>query len=140
MNVHQFANFKNKRIYMTGKTVRLVNFLLDSILFFLILIVFMSVFKNLIPIENMKWISAVLYFLYYFLFEYFKRQTIGKMITKSRVVSVSGSDKSFFIRIFFRTLMRFIPIDIISYLFTFRGFHDQISETSVMQLNENAKQ
>ena len=140
MNDHHCANFKNERISMTGKTVRLVNFLLDSILFFLILIVFMSVFKNLIPIENMKWISAVLYFLYYFLFEYFKRQTIGKMITKSRVVSVSGNDNSFFIRIFFRTLMRFIPIDIISYLFTFRGFHDQISETSVMQLNENAKQ
>ena len=125
---------------MTGKTVRLVNFLLDSILFFLILIVFMSVFKNLIPIENMKWISAVLYFLYYFLFEYFKRQTIGKMITKSRVVSVSGNDNSFFIRIFFRTLMRFIPIDIISYLFTYRGFHDLISETSVIQLNDTAKQ
>jgi len=125
---------------MTGKTVRLVNFLLDSILFFVILIVFMSVFKNLIPIENMKWISAVLYFLYYFLFEYFKRQTIGKMITKSRVVSVTGSDKSLFIRIFFRTLMRFIPIDIISYLFTYRGFHDLISETSVIQLNDTAKQ
>ena len=140
MNDHQFANFKNKRINMTGKTVRLVNFLLDSILFFVILIVFMSVFKNLIPIENMKWISAVLYFLYYFLFEYFKRQTIGKMITKSRVVSVTGSDKSLFIRIFFRTLMRFIPIDIISYLFTYRGFHDLISETSVIQLNDTAKQ
>ena len=99
----------------------------------------MMVFKNTIASENMKWISVVLYFLYYFLFEYFKGQTIGKMITKSKVISSNDKYKSYFSRIVIRTLMRFIPVDIISYVFTFRGLHDLISMTSVVKIEPGFK-
>jgi len=124
---------------MTGKALRFVNFLLDTSIFFILLILFMMVFKNTIASENMKWISVVLYFLYYFLFEYFKGQTIGKMITKSKVISSNDKYKSYFSRIVIRTLMRFIPVDIISYVFTFRGLHDLISMTSVVKIEPGFK-
>ena len=128
------------KIAMTGKTLRFVNFLLDSGIFFMLLVLFMLAFRNRIASENMKWISCALYFLYYFIFEYFNGQTIGKMITKTKVVSFSKNNNLFIIRLFIRTLMRFIPIDIISYLFTYRGLHDLISMTTVIKLNDRTSQ
>jgi len=121
---------------MTEKTLRFADFLLDSSIFFVLLIILMLIFKGIVAIENVKWISVILYFLYYFLFEYFTGQTIGKMITKSKVISSNGNKDYYFIRIFIRTLTRFIPIDIISYLFTIRGLHDLFSMTSVIKLDE----
>lgn len=123
---------------MTGKILRLVNFLLDTGIFFILMILFMMAFKNTIASENIKWISVVLYFFYYFLFEYFNGQTIGKMITNSKVVSTTDNYKSYFGRIVLRTLMRFIPIDIISYVFNFKGLHDLISMTTVVKIDAKA--
>ena len=128
------------KIAMTGKTLRFVNFLLDSGIFFMLLVLFILAFRSRIASENIKWISCTLYFLYYFLFEYFNGQTIGKMITKTKVVSFSKNNNLFIIRLFIRTLMRFIPIDIISYLFTYRGLHDLISMTTVIKLNDRTSQ
>lgn len=119
---------------MGGKTLRFINFLLDSAVFLTLLVIFWLIFKNVINRENVKWISFVLFFLYYFLFEYFMGQTLGKMITKSRVVSVSENRNHYFIRIIFRTLMRFILFDTLSYLFSDRGLHDRISNTKVIKL------
>lgn len=119
---------------MTVKTVRLVDFLLDSSIFFILLTFFVYTFKDIIALENVKWISGILYFLYYFLFEYFNGRTIAKMITKSKVVSSTGTYNYYFIRIFIRSLIRLIPIDIISYLFVNKGLHDWISMTSVTRV------
>jgi uncharacterized RDD family membrane protein YckC len=124
---------------MKGKALRLTNFLLDSSIFFILLILFILAFKDVLAIENIKWISIVLYFLYYLLFEYFFHQTIGKMITKSRVVSSSKDHQLSFMRLVLRTLMRFIPIDIISYLFAYRGLHDLVSSTSVIKVESGEK-
>jgi len=118
---------------MGGKSLRFINFLLDSAIFFALLIIFWLIFKNVINREYVKWISFVLFFLYYFLFEYIIGQTLGKMITKSRVISASDK-KHYFIRIIYRTLMRFIIFDTLSYLFTDRGLHDRISKTNVIKL------
>lgn len=98
------------------------------------MIAFLSTFRNLINQENAKWVSIVGYFLYYFLFEYIKGQTIGKIITKSVVVSQTGNRNNFFVQILGRTLMRFIPIDILSYLFSPNGLHDRISKTAIEKL------
>ena len=122
---------------MTGKALRLVDFLIDSGIFFILLILFVFAFKDIIAIENIKWISGVLYFLYYFLFEYFSGQTIAKMITKSKVVSSTDRYNYYFIRIFIRSLTRLIPLDIISYLFVSRGLHDWISKTSVIKITDD---
>ncbi len=122
---------------MTSTTLRLTNFLLDSSIYFILLVLFMLTFKKLIPVENVKWFAGFLYFLYYFLFEYFKCQTIGKMITNSKVISLTENNKYFFIQIFVRSLVRIIPFDILSYMFTSRGLHDLFSKTAIINLNIN---
>jgi uncharacterized RDD family membrane protein YckC len=81
-----------------------------------------------------KWISVLVYFLYYFLFEYFTGKTLGKIMTKSKVVSSTTDNNYYLIRILVRTMMRFIPIDILSYLFTANGLHDWISKTKVVRI------
>lgn len=119
---------------MTNKTLRLINFLIDTGIYLILMILFLGILRNMIDKETIKWISIACYFLYYFLFEYIKGQTIGKMITKSKVVSLTGNTNTFLIQILGRTLMRFIPIDILSYLFTTNGLHDWISKTAIHKL------
>ena len=118
---------------MTGKTLRLVNFLLDSIIYFILMLVFILLFKNSVAQEDIKWISVLAYFLYYFLFETVLGRTPAKFITKSKVSSLTETQNKFFylLQILGRTLMRFIPIDILSYLFSFRGLHDYVSKTTI---------
>ncbi|GET34555.1 hypothetical protein PbJCM13498_34180 [Prolixibacter bellariivorans] len=121
---------------MTGKTLRLVNFLLDTIIYLILVVVFILLFKNSIPKEDVKWISVVAYFLYYFLFELVAGRTPAKFITRSKVSSLAETTNKFFylLQILGRTVMRFIPIDILSYLFSFRGLHDYISKTTITKL------
>ncbi len=119
---------------MNGKTLRLVNFLIDSAIYFLIMFGILILFKDVIPQQNVKWISIIVYFLYYFILESTTGQTIGKIITRSKVVSSTESKNYFFLRIILRTMTRFIPIDILTYLFSFRGLHDWISKTTVNKL------
>ena len=119
---------------MTGKTLRFTNFLLDTVFYFILLIILLLILNNVIDRKDIKWVSILLYFLYYFLFEYIIGQTIGKMITKSKVIPISENKNYYFIRILSRTLMRFILIDWISYLFSKRGLHDWISKTTITKL------
>lgn len=119
---------------MTGKILRLVNFLLDTAFYFAFIVAFLMVFKNEIEQENIKWISILIYFLYYFLFEYLIGQTPGKIITHSKIISLRENNDYYFIRITLRTLMRFIPVDMFSYLFSYRGLHDWISNTTIIKL------
>jgi uncharacterized RDD family membrane protein YckC len=121
---------------MINKTLRLINFIIDTGIYLTLMITFLIIFRNLINQENAKWISIAGYFLYYFLFEYFKGQTIGKIITKSVVVSLTGKRKNLLVQILGRTLMRFIPIDIVSYLFSTNGLHDRISKTTLNKVSK----
>jgi len=97
---------------------------------------FLLIFKDVINKEDGKWISILFYFLYYFIFEITNGQTFGKIITRTRVISLTENKNYFFIQVFGRTLMRFIPIDIFSTLFYKRGLHDWISKTAVIKLSK----
>ncbi len=119
---------------MTGKILRLVNFLIDTTIYFVFITCFILIFKNKIEQENIKWISILFYFLYYFLFEYIKGQTIGKLVTRSKVKSLSSDNKYFIVQILTRTILRFLPLDMLTYIFSFRGLHDWISKTTVIKL------
>ena len=127
---------KIKSAIIAGQTLRFVNFLLDTSIYFVIILGFILIFKDVINKENVKLISILFYFLYYFIFEITNGQTLGKMITRTRVISLTENNNNFFIRIFGRTLMRFIPLDIFSYLFYKRGLHDWISKTEVIKLKK----
>lgn len=121
---------------MTGKKLRLVNFLLDTIIYLILTLSFILLFKDNIPREDVKWISVLAYFFYYFLFELLVGRTPAKFITRSKVASLADTKNRFFylLQIFGRTIMRFIPVDILSYLFSFRGLHDYISKTTITRL------
>lgn len=119
---------------MTGKLLRFVNLLLDTLIYSIIMIGFILIFKNVIGQEHVKWISILVYFLYYFLFECFIGQTPAKIITHSKVVFLPKNDGNYLIQILFRTIMRFLPLDLFSYLFSYRGLHDRISKTTIIKL------
>jgi len=75
----------------------------------------------------------VLYFGYHFLFEYFCGRTIGKFITKTKVVGPEG-EKPGVRTLFIRNICRLIPFDNFSFLLSQTGWHDSISETQVIEL------
>ena len=97
---------------------RLLNYIIDFIVFY-IFIFFLGVFLGILSVIGieapLQWLlyidgnraldylfTSVLYFIYIFSFEYFtKGRSIGKYITKTKVVSIDGTtptQKDFFIR------------------------------------------
>jgi|TARA_B110000495_G_scaffold192416_1_gene196529 uncharacterized RDD family membrane protein YckC len=116
------------------KRTRLYNFLIDSIIFFIIVIVFSILLKEYVERQNLKYLMILLYYLYYFILELTIGQTIGKMVTKTRVVNSNNSEKPNFTKIFIRTISRLIPIDFLSYLFSSNGIHDILSKTELKKI------
>lgn len=113
------------------KRTRLYNFLIDSSIFF-ILVVILSIFlKDYIERESLKYFMIIFYYLYYFIFELTTGQTIGKIITKTKVVDINSGGKPSFIGVLKRTISRLIPIDFLSYLFSSNGIHDILSKTEL---------
>jgi uncharacterized RDD family membrane protein YckC len=123
---------------MVGKKIRFFNFILDTFIFFTCIFLFFLIFKGVIKKEDVKWISLAVYFLYYFVFESVNGQTPGKLITGTKMILLSHNEDYLFLRIIVRTLLRFIPFDIFSYLFYRRGLHDWISKTDVI-INQKSK-
>lgn len=114
--------------------LRFKNFILDTGIYILLITLFFLILRNQIKVENARWISVLVYFLYYAGFEFFLHQTPGKMITRTKVVSLDVNKKVYFFSILTRTLMRFIPFDILSFLFYSRGLHDWISGTTIVKI------
>ncbi|OOV19862.1 RDD family protein [Flavobacterium sp. LM4] len=79
---------------------------------------------------------------YYVLTEGFLGRSLGKFITGTIVINKSGNKPGFRI-ILIRTLIRFIPLDILSFLGNSgRGWHDSFSNTYVVKkkaLDESIK-
>jgi uncharacterized RDD family membrane protein YckC len=75
---------------------------------------------------------AVGFFGYYVIMETKYQKTIGKYITKTKVVNKNGT-KPEVGDIVRRTFCRLIPFDRISFLFTANGFHDRLSDTTIIK-------
>ncbi|MFM7839157.1 MAG: RDD family protein [Chitinophagaceae bacterium] len=118
---------------MLPKKIRLVNFIIDSSLFMVLLILIVYATGDRIAKEHLKWIAALIYTAYYFLLESFTGKTIGKMVTRSKVIAVKNTPQNHFVLFAIRTLLRLLPIDIFSYLFTPRGLHDRFSLTETVR-------
>lgn len=124
-------------VAFTSMGHRFVHYLLD--LFFLIPL-WLSTFQ----LMNMgrygsemtelavRFVFATSYLLYCFLSEAIFRQTFGKLITKSCVVS-DGVELTTG-RVFWRTMARLIPFDAFSFLFGAK-WHDRASSTAVVYVN-----
>ena len=116
------------------KSVRLLNFIIDTIFYFILVIVITLILKNYISKENLKIFLVIFYYLYYLIMEFLTGQTVGKMITKTRIFNAGDDSRPGFLQILIRTLARIIPIDIFSYLFTVNGIHDNLSKTYLKKI------
>ncbi|UOQ99288.1 RDD family protein [Hymenobacter sp. 5317J-9] len=72
-------------------------------------------------------------FVYYFVLEVSTGRTIGKLLTRTRVVMEDGSELTTK-AIFLRSLCRMIPFDAFSFLSGNPGWHDTFSKTRVVQI------
>lgn len=136
---------KAKANNLASGGIRFANYLIDLVAYFLMSLL-IGIFLGLIAIltnSDISWLDNMgkltEYFLgfvimssYYIFFEALFGQTLGKMITKTKVVDENG-DKPSFERIMTRTLCRFIPFEAFSFLSSNAvGWHDSLSKTRVV--------
>ncbi len=72
------------------------------------------------------------WFAYYAIMELLFQKTLGKILTRTRVVKLNG-DRPGQGEIVVRTFIRFVPFDAITYLFMTHGLHDALSKTKVIR-------
>ena len=122
-------------------STRFINFLIDMFAFTIIAIIVILILKNYLPsfkeysVQNNRLITFILYFSYYFIFELLTSTTIGKLITKTKVVDIKSLSRPSVIKILVRTLSRFIPLEGLSILLNDKKqiWHDQISGTTIIK-------
>lgn len=124
---------------------RLVNFIIDLAIIFLLLIFIIFLFETFINVDGFEgffrfWkfmdqleiIFIGVYLLYYILLESIFGLTIGKIITGTRLVDYQGN-KPAFGKVLLRSLIRLIPIEWFTYLTKYPlGWHDSLSKTKVV--------
>jgi uncharacterized RDD family membrane protein YckC len=131
------------------KGIRFTNYLIDSIFMYL-LILFFAVLIGVVfgifnpeAIENIGETSQLseylfgllLTLLYYTGMESLTGRTIGKLITKTKVVDENGN-KPDLGTTFIRSLCRIVPFDALSFLFADKGWHDAWSKTRVVSIKK----
>jgi len=134
----------------TGK--RLLNFIIDTIGFYVIIFVIIVPMAVLSPesfepdaygndpFDGLGWNlgGLVLYFLYYSLFEFATGgRTLGKLITGTKAVHTDGSKMNFSTSIQ-RNAIRMIPLEIFTYFGTpCEPWHDRWTDTMVMDIKHS---
>ncbi len=148
-NPDSLNNLSQSNINPTLLSNRLVNLLIDtSIMAFaqaviggMLNIPRIEIFNNatqkiILPTNNELFINVIfslsITILYYFPMEFSKNKSIGKLLTKTCVISADGT-KPTAMQILIRCLCRSIPFNIISILFR-KGisWHDSIANTRVI--------
>ncbi len=121
-----------------GVGTRVLNFLVDTLLIFLLSFAaykgwqFYSYYWGIIYIPFYIFFWCIL-FIYYLLFEFFFRRTPGKWISFSKVVSTKTGRPSF-VQIFLRSLLRLTIIDCFFIPFLDKTLHDYLSATEVVEV------
>jgi hypothetical protein len=118
-----------------GSLTRLVHFIVDTIAFLVLSIIFGFIIGLFFQITSSIFaylLFIISFFVYYIIMEHKLQKTLGKYITKTKVVTKEGQ-KAELGDIIKRTLFRLIPFDNISYLFTRNGFHDYLSDTTLVK-------
>lgn len=112
---------------------RFINFFVDRIAVYVFAgVVLFSV--DLVVSGNIAIILAIIaYLFYHFIFEALFQRTIGKLFTRTKVVDMEGNKPSL-LKLFGRTLSRYIPFEPLSFLFGAYpvGWHDKLSKTMVV--------
>ena len=122
------------------KVIRLINFLVDSItiLFIIFLIAYLIgnygvSFNSYVVNYIYSTLLVLISFIGYYLILEFKFQTtLGKLLTRTYVADIEGNKPSFSL-VLKRVLIRLIPIEPLSFLFSKNGWHDKFSKTCVLK-------
>lgn len=124
---------------IADKGARLGNFIIDSIL--IVLLILLQYFVLTITDAESEVLGYffdiyiyIFYFLYYFIFEYFLNKTPGKYLTKTIVVNHFGEKPNLKAQLL-RSFARLIFHDQFSYVFG-QGLHDSISNTFVIKTRD----
>jgi uncharacterized RDD family membrane protein YckC len=125
--------------------VRFLNYFIDTVFMIVLVILFLIFLVRMFPpefqitmlYENRLYrygLSFLMSLVYYTIFEASGGRTIGKYITKTKVVDEGGNLPDFR-TILIRTCCRFIPFDPLSFLFEdSTGWHDKLSKTRVVSV------
>ena len=128
---------KDPRDYVASNSKRFGNLIVDTIMYYLLIIILTLLFYAMgVDVEanvGLNWLFTLSSsFLYYFILESMNGKTIGKYLTKTRVVYQDGSTPTNG-TIAKRALCRFIPFDALSFLSSYPiGWHDKFSDTLVI--------
>jgi len=102
---------------------------------------FLASYYNInISVKNILIYCPFIYALYYTLFEGLIGQTLGKMLTGTKVILKNNKRPGIHL-IILRTFLRFIPLDPLFYFFSRnpRGLHDKLSGTYVVDERSSLK-
>ena len=125
---------------MIKKRIRLFNWLLDTFVCLVFFIVFIKLSFQGKPSDNtlraLKYYFLLLNAFYYLLLELIFKTTIGKIITRTKIVGENNEEIKLK-NILIRTLARFIPFEGISVLFNDDNLtlHDTLSKTKITKIN-----
>ena len=129
---------------VASKGTRFANYLIDIVMVYpfafvigILIGIFDPYFFDYMTEAEETLLGFCIFFVYYLFFEGVFEKTIGKMITKTKVISING-DAPKFSDIIGRTLSRCIPFEAFSFLGESGiGWHDSISKTLVVSANFN---
>jgi uncharacterized RDD family membrane protein YckC len=125
---------------------RFINYIIDVITFYFIffsfsfvLVIVAALAGNQTLMDGLKgpWptlVAFVVMLSYYFIMESMTGRTMGKIVTRTRVVMEDGS-KLTTTAAFQRTLSRIIPYDAFSFLGGGSGWHDRLAKTRVVKVD-----
>ena len=129
--IEKQQEFEAKKV---SSLTRFLNFIIDTIVW---IIIFAILAFQLNANDAVQMLLAYIllfasYIGYYTFMETKYQKTIGKFITKTKVVNKNGTKPNGG-EILQRTFCRLIPFDRISFLFTPSGFHDRLSCTTIIK-------
>ncbi|MEO1051474.1 MAG: RDD family protein [Bacteroidota bacterium] len=131
--------------HMAGSGKRLVNHIIDSVVTVILIFLYTlllgllgstSSSQETATIVGVLFVfgSPLLTFFYYVVMEASFGKTVGKFLTRTRVVTHDGRKPST-LNIIGRTLCRWIPFEALSFLNSEgKGWHDSISRTNVIEI------
>lgn len=124
---------------------RFVNYIIDLIIFYVLMFI-VGIFIGIaavagvastesIAITILTYVFAIAFFLlYYTLLEGSKGKTLGKLVSKTKVVTEDGTPMTYS-KAFVRSLSRLVPFEPLSVFFGLKMWHDQWTNTMVIKDN-----
>jgi len=122
-----------------GAGTRFLNFIIDLFVWSIIITIISIIIEPFITTTDKLTYNIIAYLLifgsyvaYYSIMEIKFQKTVGKFLTKTKVVKMNG-EKAENLDIVARSFYRLIPFDRISFLFVKNGIHDFLSKTNVVK-------